>query len=164
MIGAVMRQRELAVPAEKKALVPQLLVPTPAQLARGERVIDLDPDAWCKAVRDMVKRAERAGWTCRVTYSHFLGVPPVAGRMTGQWVPTHVQCVRLRGMFAQAWGAWHGTDHDGWKWDSGQYLPLGGLLMNVSATGLSGLITGKMTIKCDERTGKRRVEEIAGRS
>lgn len=161
MIGAQMRQRALAVPAAKEALAPKLLVPTPAQLARGERVIDLDPDAWTKAVRDVVKRAERAGWTCRVTYSHFLAVPPVSGRMTGQWVPTHVQCVRLRGMFAQAWGAWHGTEHDGWSWNSGQYLPLGGVLLSVGATELSGLITGKMTIRTHEGTGKRRVEQIA---
>lgn len=138
---------------------PKLLVPTPAQLAAGVRLIDVDPGEYCRAVGLLVRKLESLGWRYRVTYSHFLAVPAVTGRFVGQWMPTHSQCVRMSGMFARAWGCWHGTEEGGWGWDSGQYWPTGGTVMGVSSTELTGLITGKMTIRTDEGTGIRRVEE-----
>jgi hypothetical protein len=141
---------------ERSELRPKLLVPTLAQLARGERVIDMDPEVWPDSVRQMVKRSERAGWAWRVTHSEFLAVPPVTGADQGKWVHTHAAVVRMWCGLGRAWGCWLGTERQGWKFETGQYL---GLFMSypatVNSTELNGLITGTMSVKAVERTGEK---------
>jgi len=144
---------------------PALLVPTPAQLARGERVLDADPSDYPQAVRLAVDKARKAGFAVRVTYSHFQDVPAVSGKHKGEWVETMSMCVRLvrgEGDFAtRAWGCWLGTE-DGWKYDSGQWwAPFIPRIVNVSATGFIGLITGAMVIGYDVGTGRYCAEKIA---
>lgn len=142
---------------ERSELEPKLLVPTPAQLARGERLVDADRDIWPDQVVQMVKRAEGAGWLWRVTYSQFLAVPPITGADAGQWVDTYVMCVRLgKAWTGRAWGAWHGTQRKGWKYESGQFW---GHFMdraaNVNSTELNGLVTGTMTMQVVDGTGDK---------
>lgn len=146
-------------------LRPVILVPTPAQLARGERVLDADPESYPQAVRLAVDKAQKAGFVTRVTWSHFKNTPPVAGKNAGLWVDTHCLCLRLvrgEGDFAtRAWGCWWGTE-DGWKYDSGQWwAPFIPRIVNVSATGFIGLITGAMVIGYDVGTGRYCAEKIA---
>lgn len=147
----------------REDLVPRILVPTPAQLAAGVRVVDADPDTWPAQVGLAVKRAEKAGWSWRVSYSHFLAVPPTGGADAGQWVDTHSMVVRLsREWVGRAWGAWHGTERLGWKFDSAQFW---GAFMprqiKVGADALAGLIVGTMNVVLDQGTGVYRVEKVS---
>lgn len=147
---------------ERSELRPRLLTPTPAQLAAGVRLIDAPPDDWPSAVAQAVKRAEKAGWSWRVTYSQFEAIPPVSGADVGKWVLTHSMVVRMRGPGGRAWGAWHGTTRTGWSFDDAQYW---GIFMPVaivvSATELAGLIVGTMTVKVKEGTNGYTVQPIA---
>lgn len=148
---------------ERSDLRPKILVPTPAQLERGERVIDADSEIWPDQVRTAVGRAETHGWAWRVTYSHVLAVPPVTGADAGQWVDTHVLVVRMaKPWIGRAWGCWHGTERLGWKFESAQYwghfMPR---QVNVNATELAGLIAGTMTMKYNEGTGSYEVQKVA---
>lgn len=145
---------------ERSELSVRVLIPTPAQLAAGIRLIDAEPETWPQAVRDTVRRAETAGWRWRVTRSHFLDIPPTTGWSKGEWVDTHSLAVRLGKQLAgRAWGVWHGTER-GWRYDSGQFW---GHFMqrpvNVNATQLTGLILGRMHVQYDQKEGKYHVLE-----
>lgn len=139
---------------------PVLLVPTAAQLARGERLIDADPATYPQAVRLAVDKARKAGFEVRVTYSQFQAVPPVSGRNRGLWIETHAMCVRVSRETTRGWGCWFGTDA-GWSYDDGQwkiaFLPHP---VNVTATEFTGLITGAMVIGYKVETGKYCAEKV----
>jgi len=146
---------------ERSELRPRILVPTPAQLERGERVIDADPQIWPGAVAQMVKRCEREGWSVRVTHSQFLAVPPVSGADVGQWVDTHCLVTRIRKEWVgRAWASWLGTQRLGWKFEVaqfwGQFMPRPA---NVAADQLNGLITSTMTMKLIKKTGEKPDED-----
>lgn len=141
---------------ERSELRSRLLTPTPAQLAAGVRMIDAPADDWPLAVKQAVRRADKAGWAWRVTYSQFEAIPPVLGADVGKWVLTHSMVVRMQGPAGRAWGAWHGTTRTGWGYDSGQFWGLFmGYPVNINATELAGLITGSMIVKLKDRTGEK---------
>lgn len=146
-------EAEFKEPKVKKGeLKPVILVPTPAQLARGERVIDAEPEIWPAAVKAMVKKAGSHGWGCRVTYSQFLDIPPVSGKNVGEWVTKH--CLRVRTWLGDvaAEGTWIGAEADGWKPDTAQaYHRQWGLSVPFGVKVMGELLDGTMVIARDER-------------
>jgi len=131
-------------------MVPTILIPTPAQLARGQRMVDMPREQWPQSVTSLVDKAQRHGWSVRVTYSQVLDIPTIAGKHKGERQIKHWLAVRLehaaRGV--KAYGTWCGTDETGWKADHGQAM-----LVNHWPTTIFGvmdlvrLVTGKMEIR-----------------
>lgn len=120
------RERERA--KVKEALVPVVLVPTRAQRAAGQRLVDARDDQMPSAARLLVKRAAAAGWLVRATYAHAL-MPPKRG--AEDWWDNHTVAVRLQHPDGRrAWGVWsNGT------WDGGQIMG-----RNVGARELTALV------------------------
>jgi hypothetical protein len=131
-------------------LKPTILVPTPAQLAAGIRLVDADESQWPRPVALMVRKAQAAGWETRVTYSQVLDIPAVAGKYKGQQVIKHFLAVRMFHVKRQirAYGIWKGVEDQGWSADCAQAM-----LINhwpTTAFGvedLGRLVTGAMEIK-----------------
>lgn len=139
------------VAEEAAELKPVILVPTPAQLEAGIRVIDADPAVWCASVKAMVERAKRNNWTFRVTYSQFIDVSSNRGKHAGEAVTKHTLAVRMwrdSGIhLIRCYGMWHGTDEDGWKASgAGAVSFLFGMVKLSGITDLEKLIDGRMTI------------------
>lgn len=128
-------------------LSPVILIPTPAQLAAGVRVIDADPEVWPRAVRSAVEKVRRYAWSNRVTYSQFLDVPPSAGKHKGEWVTKHCLRVRCWRDTMRVEASWVGTDEDGWKFDGAQAFSAGlGLSQPLSSEVFGKLIDGRMVL------------------
>lgn len=133
--------------AKRDELSPVVLIPTPAQLASGVRVIDVGEEIYPRAVVLAVARAHKCGWGSRVTYSQFLDVPPFAGKHKGQWVTKHCLRVRCWRDTMRVEASWIGTDEDGWKFDSAQAFSAGfGLTQPLSSDVFGKLIDGRMAL------------------
>jgi len=126
-------------------VAPIILVPTPAQLAAGQRIVDVASDSWPDSVRLMVGRAQRAGgWRVRVTYSQYLASP-----YRGERKLKHTMAVRLVRECdgVQAYGMWQGEDDKGWSADSAQAKhPELGMCGPFGVTELGRLVDGTMMI------------------
>lgn len=113
---ATWRERKAAERLAELRLVetprPIVLVPTPAQLARGQRVIDATDEQMPKTCRALVAKLTAAGVAHRVTYAHAL-LPPVRG--SDDWVDNHSVVIRVRGRGFTSWdnGAFAGAV---WDW------------------------------------------------
>lgn len=134
---------------------PKLLIPTPAQLAAGQRVILAQEETWCQSVASLVRKATRYGWAVSVTYSHFLDRPAYQGKWKGTPKPVHDQTVRLlrEADGVGAYASWHGVEGDGWAAQGGQAKWLGLLSVPLSATVIDELVTGKVTLTREEGQG-----------
>lgn len=151
-----------AAPVKRADMQPTILVPTPAQLARGQCVIEASQEQWPSAVRQLAAKAEKHGWTVRTTYSQILDIPTVAGRHKGERQIRHYLAVRLehreRGILA--YGMWCGTDDSGWKADHAQAMLVNHWPTTVfGVVELGKLVTGQAQIK--EVTGGYRLETVA---
>lgn len=97
----------------KEVLVPIVLVPTPAQRAAGQRLVDARDDQIPRGAKALMKAAQAAGWLVRVTYVHAL-MPPKRG--AEDWWDVHNVAVRLAHPDGRrAWGCWVNGG-----WDGGQ--------------------------------------------
>lgn len=110
---AAVAERAAARRRVEPAPVPIVLVPTAAQRAAGQRLVDARDDQIPRGAKTLVKAAQAAGWLVRVTYAHAL-MPPKRG--TEDWWDAHTVAVRLAHPDGRrAWGCWsNGT------WDGGQ--------------------------------------------
>lgn len=153
MSGAEPTKRATAGVARKvprAELEPTILVPTAAQIARGQRLIDAERTQWPRPIELLVDKAAKHGWSVRVTYSQVLDVPTVAGKHKGERQIKHFLAVRLEhhSRAVRAYGIWCGTDESGWKADHAQAM-----LVNhwptttFGVTDLGRLVTGEMQIK-----------------
>lgn len=107
------RERESRLKLVESELKPIVLVPTRAQLARGERVIDATPDQIPqRTAAPLIARLTAAGVRHRVTYSHAL-LPPKRG--SDDWQDVHTVVIRVfgRGFIAYANGTF---DCALWGW------------------------------------------------
>lgn len=144
-----------------KSGYPKILVPTPAQLAAGVRVVVAEPETWCRSVAGLVRKAQRCGWEVSVSYSHFIDTPPNMGKWKGQPVPKHSQAVRLRNVFGiQAYGIWHGIEGEGWAAESAQAQWRGLRSLPFGAEALEKLVTGKMMLIREPGQGAWRLEAV----
>lgn len=107
------RLREADLAQLKVVLAPVVLVPTPAQLARGQRLIDATASQCPSSALIMRSAAEREGWATRVTYSHALMPPKLGGE---DWRERHSIALRvehrarrLRGYAIWENGLWVGA-------------------------------------------------------
>ena len=142
---------------ERAPLVPLILVPSPADLAAGRRVITAEEDEIPRAARLFRDRAEAAGWTTQVTYSHFWDVPPATGAWAGRWVPKHSMFVRFwhLGRRLRGYAGWtcvdDGTGAARWSSGGGQVQILGYRWPAGVASGgvkqLEKLVSGEQTVK-----------------
>lgn len=100
----------------KEVLVPIVLVPTAAQRAAGQSLVDARDDQIPRSARALMKAAAHSGWRVRVTYAHAL-MPPKRG--AEDWWDNHTVAVRLRhGRDGRrAWGVWSNGG-----WDGGQIM------------------------------------------
>lgn len=150
MVDEPTRRATAGAPPKRADMAPTILIPTPAEMARGQRLIDAPRDQWPRAVELLADKAERAGWNVRVTYSQVLDLPAIAGRHKGERVVKHYLAVRLFHVKRQimAYGIWSGTEDTGWKADHAQAM-----LVNhwptttFGVTELGKLVTGLMDIK-----------------
>lgn len=117
--------------AERAPLRPLILIPSPADLAAGRRVIVVEEDEIPRSVRAFRDATIAGGWSAQVTYSHFWDVPPATGRWAGRWVPKHMMCVRFwhLGRRLRGYATWVCSD-DGsgaarWSSDGGQVQIIG---------------------------------------
>jgi hypothetical protein len=112
----------------KEVLVPIVLVPTQAQRAAGQRLVDAREDQMPARARALAKKAREAGWSVRVTYAHAL-MPPKRG--AEDWWDNHSVAVRLAHPDGRrAWGVWSNGG-----WDGGQIMG-----RNVNAGELAALV------------------------
>lgn len=117
----------------KEVLTPIVLVPTPAQRAAGQRIVDARDDQVPAAARLLAKRAIAGGWAVRVTYAHAL-MPPKRG--SEDWWDNHSVAVRLGHPDGRrAWGCWSNGG-----WDGGQWWTPGTMVRNVGARELATLV------------------------
>jgi hypothetical protein len=96
---------------------PVILVPTPAQLARGQRVIEATDEQCPAALLRLREAALTAGWAVRTGYSHALHPPKRGGE---DWYERHHVTLRIahEGRGQRGYGAWA----DG-AWDGAVVLP-----------------------------------------
>jgi hypothetical protein len=122
------RAREREQARVKEVLVPIVLVPTQAQRAAGQRIVDAREDQIPSAARLLAKRAVAGGWRVRLTYAHAL-CPPKRGHE--DWWDNHTVAVRLEHPDGRrAWGVWSNGG-----WDGGQIMGRG-----VGARELTALV------------------------
>lgn len=162
MSAEPVRRATAGVPAKRSEMVPTVLVPTPAQLAMGQCVVDAPRENWPRPVVLLVERAQRAGWTVRVTYSQVLDVPAIAGKYKGERVVKHFLAVRLehRERGVMAYGTWCGTDETGWKADRAQAMLVNHWpTKSFGVMDLGRLIDG--TVEIREVTGGYRLQAVA---
>lgn len=116
--------------AVKEVLLPVVLVPTAAQRAAGQNLVDARDDQIPRAARSLMKAAAHGGWLVRATYAHAL-MPPKRG--ADDWWDAHNVAVRLRhGRDGRrAWGCWVNGG-----WDGGQIMG-----RNVGARELAALVS-----------------------
>lgn len=127
---AEMRERELAA---ARVYVPQpiVLVPTPAMLAAGQRIVDATPAQIPRTCAALAAKLTAAGRAHRTTYAHAL-MPPRRGQK--DWDDAHSVCLRLPGF---GFGAWvNGT------WSGGVVRLADGLLRKVGADEFAALALG----------------------
>lgn len=109
------RAREKERAKVKEVLVPIVLVPTQAQRARGQRLVDATEDQMPSGARNLAKKAQANGWAVRVTYAHALCPPKRGGE---DWWDDHTVAVRLEHPDGRrAWGVWSNGG-----WDGGQIM------------------------------------------
>lgn len=76
------------------------LVPSAAQIAAGERVIDATPEQVPASAARLAERARDGGWTVRVTYASVMQ-PPTPRR--AEWLLMESIAVRVYGF---GWAVW----------------------------------------------------------
>lgn len=125
------REREAAA---ARVYVPQpiVLVPTPAMLAAGQRIVDARADQIPRTCAALVAKVATTGRAYRVTYAHAL-MPPKRGQQ--DWADSHSVCLRLPGF---GFGGWVNG-----QWDGGVVRPPGGLLRAVGSAEFAALALGQ---------------------
>lgn len=93
-----------------EVLRPVVLVPTPAQIARGERVINARPEFVPSAAAKLADVAREHGWAARLTYSHAL-IPPKRG--SDDWREQHTVALRVSRPDAAGAAFWADGQPDG---------------------------------------------------
>lgn len=139
---------------DKPALRPFVLIPTPAQVAAGQRLVTAEEDDIPRTVALFRDRTLAAGWSAQVTYSHIWDVPPATGRWAGRWVPKHIMCVRFWHLRRRlrAYASWSCAD-DGsgaaaWSSDGGQAQIIGNWpTTKVGVVALGKMVAGDLTVK-----------------
>lgn len=89
-----------------------VLEPTPAQLAREQRVLWIETSAH-KPVRDLAELARRHGWWAGIARSRFIDeVQTAAGRLKGQRPTREMVTVRFEhpGRMLAGWAGWLYTE------------------------------------------------------
>lgn len=144
------RRATAGAPAKRADMEPTILVPTAAQLARGVRVIDADPAQWPSTVSSLAAKAEKHGWSVRVTYSQVLDIPTLAGKHKGQRQIKHFAVLRLEHheRRIRAYGLWTGTEDTGWSASHAQAMLINHWpTTQFNVTELGKLIAGQAEIK-----------------
>lgn len=128
-------------------LRPKILVPTPAQLASGQRLVSADPAIWPDSVARAHRKALENGWLAMVTYSHFLDVPPYQGKHAGQWVEKFSLAVRVCKMPVLAYAVWHGQEEEGWSANAaGAWLVGVGPAVTFGVMEFGQLLDGRLNV------------------
>lgn len=161
----------------KPALVPIILIPSPADLAAGRRTITADEEDIPRSVRLMRERALAAGWSAQVTYSHVFDTPPYTGAWAGRWVPKHIMCLRVWRLDwkIRAYAIWSciddGSGVGSWKAEGGQAMIIGGhwATSGFGVTEFGRLLDGQRRVEWvrkpatpEQRKKIRGLEEVAG--
>lgn len=146
------RLREADLAHVKAVLRPVVLVPTPAQLARGQRLVDAAPTQCPNSALIMRTAAERAGWTTRLTYSHAL-MPPKRGNedwWEQQTIALRVQHDEraLRGYAVWANGLWDGAQAGSTIGGALDLLTVRAYGSSAFADLLAGVVREVLTVVC----------------
>lgn len=125
------------------SLRPVLLIPTPAQIARGQLVIDVQSeDQICAAAKRLGKIAWDKGWRVRPTISH-AQLPPSGVRR--EWKDAFFLALRVvhPQWRIQAYGIWENG-----HWNSGQAMSLasGQRTKEFGAKVFEQLLSGTLTL------------------
>jgi hypothetical protein len=114
-------------------VTPLILEPTPAQLARGERVLWIEQTS-AKTAMAMMNWANAHGWSARLSRSRYL-TAPISGGQTdrrGRRLEVETVCLRLR---REPQGVLCGTAAAlGWNFDMERrrWKPSGGLMCDIA--------------------------------